>query len=233
MARGPPGKVGFQLSGKGCCGESLCLLAKLQLYTLWSELLLNRVWRPPESKLRRHSLESRRELPIVPLPRPQERKARRTIVFLNKRFNLWMTVAENLFHPSGVPRSHNSCWDFYFLNKKMREEVVEGKKGGKIGEAELWGKARDWGKLESPHWTPVTDSHLSAVYSRPTWDVWLNTATPAMSLELERRVERSSSLKTVLLSSKELSLPPPHICPKGYNVLFSFWSVRKEVAFVH
>lgn len=42
----------------------------------------------------------------------------------------------------------------------------------------------------NPHWTPVTESHLS-VYNKPTRDVWLNTATPAMSLEVERRAERS------------------------------------------
>lgn len=144
-----------------------------------------------------------------------------------------MPVAKCWFHSSGGLRSHNSCWDFYFLKKKMREEVEEGK-GGKSGEGELWGKARDRGKPDRPHWAPVN-------HGRPVWaamsqgfraglttDVCLNPVTPAVSLELERRAVRSTSLKTVLflqgLTSSHTHLPQS----LSFSVFFLEFKLRSS-----
>lgn len=139
-------------------------------YTLWSSCC----WKGL-SPSREHTQEgilwnSERESPIVPLPWPKKEKPWWQLFFLTKGLNIECLFLATYFTLLGEPRSLSSCWDFYFLKKKTEHEVEEGK-GDKTGEGELWEKTGVWGKLENPHWAPVsrgcpiwaaTSQHLSS-----------------------------------------------------------------------
>lgn len=87
----PQARLGSQLSGQGCCGEGSCLLAKLWLYALWSELLLSRVWRHPESKLRRHSRRAKEKVPWFLSRSPKTEKPGGQLCFWTKRLTIeWL-----------------------------------------------------------------------------------------------------------------------------------------------
>lgn len=99
-------------------------------------------------------------------------------------------------------------------------------------EGELWGKARDKGKQESPRWIPAGRGRPGWV-TAPAWfragrtrDVWLSAVTPVVSKGLERRAVRSSSLKNNVLPRLDSI---PHTLASKPTV-FCFLFLRKEAA---